>query len=46
MPDQGDAPFLGIALSEKVLLVTGKLKHLPKPIRRDCVVLSPTQFIV
>lgn len=45
LPDKYDAPFLEIALSEKIPLVTGNLRHYPKKARRGCVVLSPKQFI-
>jgi len=45
MPDEGDVPFLEIALSENVPLVTGNLKHYPKRVRKGCIVLSPRQVI-
>ncbi len=45
MPDEGDVPFLEIALSENVPLVTGNLKHYPKRLATGCIVLSPRQFI-
>lgn len=45
MPDEGYVPFLEIALSEKVPLVTGNLKHYPKRLTKGCMVLSPSQFI-
>jgi len=45
MPDEGDVPFLEIALSESVPLVTGNLKHYPKRVRKGCIVLSPRQFV-
>lgn len=45
MPDEGDVPFLEIAISENVPLVTGNLKHYPKRARRSCIVLSPRQFL-
>jgi len=45
LPDEGDVPFLEIALSETVPLVTGNLKHYPKRVRKGCIVLSPRQFI-
>jgi uncharacterized protein len=45
MPDEGDVPFLEIALSENVPLVTGNLKHYPKRLTKGCMVLSPKQFI-
>jgi putative PIN family toxin of toxin-antitoxin system len=45
MPDEGDVPFLEIALSENIPLVTGNLKHYPKRLTKGCTVLSPRQFI-
>jgi len=45
MPDEGDVPFLEIALSENAPLVTGNLKHYPRRVRKGCIVLSPRQFI-
>lgn len=45
IPDQGDVPFLEIALSEGVPLITGNLKHYPAHARMGCNVLSPRQFI-
>ena len=45
MPDEGDAPFLEIALSEGVPLITGNLKHYPETARMGCRVITPRQFI-
>ena len=45
MPDEGDIPFLEIALSEGAPLITGNLKHYPEHARMGCNVLSPRQFI-
>ncbi len=45
MPDEGDAPFLEIALSEEVPLVTGNLKHYPEAARMGCRIVTPRQFI-
>ncbi len=45
LQDKGDVPFLEIALSEEVPLVTGNSKHYPKEARRGCTVLSPRQFV-
>ena len=45
MPDEGDVPFLEIALSEGVPLITGNLKHYPAVSRMGCRVLSPRQFM-
>lgn len=45
MPDEGDVPFIEIALGEGVPLITGNLKHYPERARMGCNVLSPKQFI-
>jgi hypothetical protein len=45
IPDPGDVPFLEIALSEGVPLITGNLKHYPENSRMGCIVVSPKQFI-
>jgi uncharacterized protein len=45
LPDQGDIPFLEIAITEDIPLVTGNLKHFPLKKRKDCAVLSPSQFL-
>lgn len=45
MPDEGDAPFLEIAITEDVPLITGNLKHFPEKLRKGCIVLSPAQFL-
>jgi len=45
IPDEGDIPFLEIALTEGVPLITGNLKHYPERARMGCNVLSPRQFI-
>ena len=45
LPDPGDIPFLEIALSEDTPLITGNLKHFPKSARRNCIILTPRQFI-
>jgi putative PIN family toxin of toxin-antitoxin system len=45
MPDEGDVPFLEIASSEGVPLITGNLKHYPESARMGCRVLTPRQFI-
>jgi len=45
IPDEGDIPFLEIALSEEAPLVTGNLKHYPERARMGCNVLSPRQFV-
>lgn len=45
IPDPGDVPFLEIALSEGVPLITGNLKHYPENARMGCMVVSPKHFI-
>ena len=45
MPDEGDTPFLEIAITEEVPLITGNSKHYPKQLRKGCIVLSPSQFL-
>jgi uncharacterized protein len=45
MPDEGDAPFLEMAITEEVPLITENLKHYPKQLRKGCIVLSPGQFL-
>ena len=45
MPDEGDTPFLEMAITEDVPLITGNLKHYPRQLRKGCIVLSPRQFL-
>ena len=45
LPDPGDAPFLEVALTAQVALVTGNLKHFPPRQRHGCEVLTPRQFL-
>ena len=45
MPDEGDSPFLEMALTEDVPLITGNLKHYPRQLRRGCIILTATQFL-
>jgi putative PIN family toxin of toxin-antitoxin system len=45
MPDEGDTPFLEMAITEDAPLITGNMKHYPKQLRKGCVVLSPRQFL-
>lgn len=45
LPDSDDAPFLEVALSEEVPLVTGNAKHYPLEKRGNCQVLSPKEFL-
>ena len=45
LPDPGDIPFLEVALTMDVPLVSGNLRHFPVSKRCSCVVLSPREFI-
>ena len=45
LPDPGDTPFLEVALSEEVPLVTGNASHFPPERRKNCEVLSPREFL-
>ena len=45
LPNPFDAPFLEIAATAQVPLVTGNLKHFPKNKRRKVEVLSPAEYL-
>ncbi len=45
LPDLDDAPFLEVALSAEVPLVTGNANHYPLEKRGNCQVLSPKEFL-
>ena len=45
MPDKGDTPFIEMAITEDIPLITGNIKHFPKQVRRGCIVVSPAQFL-
>ncbi|NLE25353.1 MAG: putative toxin-antitoxin system toxin component, PIN family [Clostridiaceae bacterium] len=45
LPDEGDRPFIEIAISENVPLITGNIKHFPMTLRKGCIVISPAQFV-
>ena len=45
LPDPDDAPFLECALAAGVPLVTGNLRHFPKSVAKDVVVITPAQFV-
>ena len=45
MPDKGDTPFIEMAITEDVPLITGNIKHFPKQARKGCIVISPAQFL-
>lgn len=44
-PAAKDAPFLALAHAAGAWLVTGNLKHFPKPIRGGATVLSPNDYL-
>jgi hypothetical protein len=44
-PDLKDMPFLALAHSAGVWLVTGNLRHFPQEIRKGVTVLSPTDYL-
>jgi putative PIN family toxin of toxin-antitoxin system len=44
-PDPKDMPFLALAQAAGAWLVTGNLKHFPKPLRQDVRVLSPAEYL-
>ena len=45
MPDKGDTPFIEMAITEDVPLISGNIKHFPKQLRKGCIVISPAQFL-
>lgn len=45
LPDPKDRPFLALAHKAGALLVTGNLKHYPKPARKGVTVLSPADYL-
>ena len=45
LPDPHDAPFLETALTARVPLVTGNLKHFPPDQSATCRIYSPAEFI-
>ena len=45
LPDPEDAPFLEVALTAGVPLVTGNLKHFPPASRQGCEVIPPADFL-
>ncbi len=45
VPDPKDAPFLALAKIAGAWLVTGNLKHFPKPARSGVTVLSPADYL-
>ena len=45
LPDPFDAPFLEVALTAGVPLVTGNLKHYPEQKRSGVEILTPTRYL-
>ena len=45
LPDPGDVPFLEVALTANVPLVTGNLKHFPGCLCHGHRIVSPADFI-
>ena len=46
MPDPGDTPFLEVALTANVPLVTGNQKHFPEHLCHGHPILSPAEFVL
>ena len=44
LPDPGDVPFLEVAVTANVPLVTGNLKHFPEHLCRGHRILAPSEF--
>ena len=44
LPDPGDVPFLEVAITANVPLVTGNLKHFPEPLCHGHRILTPSEF--
>ncbi len=45
IPDLDDAPFLEVALTAAVPLITGNTSHFPARYRSQMSILTPTEFI-
>jgi predicted nucleic acid-binding protein len=45
LPDTKDEPFLALAQAAGAWLVTGNMKHFPRPARHGVVVLSPADYL-
>ncbi len=45
LPDPGDVPFLEVAITANVPLVTGNVKHFPKHLRHGQAVVTPVEFV-
>jgi len=44
-PDPKDTPFIALAHAAGAWLVTGNLKHFPKPLRNGVTVVSPAYYL-
>jgi len=44
-PDPKDLPFIALAHTAGAWLITGNLKHFPKPFRHGVTVLSPAEYL-
>jgi putative PIN family toxin of toxin-antitoxin system len=44
-PDPKDTPLIALAQAAGAWLVTGNLKHFPKPIRNGVTVVSPADYL-
>ena len=44
-PDPKDTPFIALAHAAGAWLVTGNLKHFPKPVRNGVTVVSPAYYL-
>jgi predicted nucleic acid-binding protein len=45
LPDPSDEPFLAVAAATGSILVTGNVKHYPRPARRDVLVQTPRELV-
>ncbi len=45
LPDPGDIPFLEVALTAGVPLVTGNKRHFPPALTRSCRIMTPREFM-
>ena len=45
LPDPTDLPFLEVATAAQAVLVTGNVRHFPKPACREAAVLRPSEFL-
>jgi uncharacterized protein len=45
LPDPGDVPFLEVAMTANVPLVTGNRKHFPEQLCRGHRIMAPSEFV-